>query len=97
MRGVDRPTPRLALYTPEVETTAPAHPERLHITGSTPTRTPGRWTRCTGLHSISDRPRRVDRDGGGVVYNTYLLHTQHFCMLVRLILNMLLTCTFNHV
>ena len=27
--------------------------------------TPGRWTRCTGLHSIPDRPRRVNRDGGG--------------------------------
>lgn len=29
--------------------------------------TPGRWTRCTGLHSIPDRPRRADRDGGGVL------------------------------
>lgn len=27
--------------------------------------TPGRWTRCTGLHSIPDRPRWVDRNGGG--------------------------------
>ena len=27
--------------------------------------TPGRWTRCTGLHSIPDKPRRADRDGGG--------------------------------
>ena len=29
------------------------------------THTPGRWTRCTGLHPIPDRPRRVDRTGGG--------------------------------
>lgn len=28
-------------------------------------RTPERWTRCTGPHSIPDRPRRVDRNGGG--------------------------------
>ena len=27
--------------------------------------TPGRWTRCTGLHSIPDRPRGVDRNGCG--------------------------------
>nr|DAF75253.1 MAG TPA: hypothetical protein [Caudoviricetes sp.] len=26
-----------------------------------------------------------------------MLHTQRFYMLVRLILNILLTCTFNHV
>lgn len=32
------------------------------------TRTPGRWTRCTGLHSIPDRPRGqivTVRDAGG--------------------------------
>ena len=40
-----------------------------------PTHTPGHWTRCTGLHSIPDRPRRADRTGGrrcnvsGKVYN----------------------------
>lgn len=28
------------------------------------TRTPGRWTRCTGLHSIPDRPRGADSTGG---------------------------------
>nr|DAF66868.1 MAG TPA: hypothetical protein [Bacteriophage sp.] len=59
----------------------PAHPDGLHSTGSSTGRarckadhahsrprtahTPGRWTRCTGLHSIPDRPRRVDRDGAG--------------------------------
>ena len=47
-----------------------AHPERLHITGSSADHTrhgtqPGRWTRCTGLHSIPDRPRGVDQGGGG--------------------------------
>lgn len=26
-----------------------------------------RWTRCTGLHSIQDRPCRADRNGGGVL------------------------------
>lgn len=26
--------------------------------------TPGRWARCTGMYSIPDRPRRVDRGGG---------------------------------
>ena len=43
-----------------------------------PTHTPKRWTRCTGLHSIPDRPRGNDRYGGmamgarsvsGKVYN----------------------------
>lgn len=66
------PHPQLAPYTPEVETQAPAHPDRLHITGSSagharhgaPTHTPGRWTRCTGLHPIPDRPRGADQDGG---------------------------------
>lgn len=29
--------------------------------------TSGRWARCTGLHSIQDRPCRVDRNGGGVL------------------------------
>lgn len=59
----------------------PAHPERLHSTGSSTGRarckadrpqqtthqhdTPGHLARCTGLHSISDKPRRVDQDGGG--------------------------------
>ena len=31
------------------------------------THTPGRWTRYTGLHSIPDRPRGADWDGGGVL------------------------------
>lgn len=29
--------------------------------------TPGRWTRCTGLHSIPDRPRRDNRTGRGAL------------------------------
>lgn len=33
--------------------------------GRAPIHTPKRWTRCTGLHSIPDRPRRADRTGGG--------------------------------
>lgn len=32
-----------------------------------PTHTPGCWTRCTGLHSIPDRPRRDDRTGCGAL------------------------------
>ena len=56
----------------------PAHPERLSSTGSSAGRArytradkyqcipqPGRWTRCTGLHSIPDRPRRDNRTGRG--------------------------------
>lgn len=60
--------------------------------------TPRPWAPCTGLHSIPDRPRLVDRDGAGAgEYKLKMLHTQRFCMLVRLILNILLTCTFNRV
>lgn len=63
-----------------------------------PTHTPKRWTRCTGLHSIPDRPRRDDRDDSGVgMHSACMLRVQRFYMLVRLILNILLTCTFNHV
>lgn len=55
----------------------PAHPDRLHSTGSRADRAktragkyqgrqpPKRWTRCTGLHSIPDRPRGADQYGGG--------------------------------
>lgn len=32
-----------------------------------PTHTPKRWTRCTGLHSIPDSPRRDDRTGCGAL------------------------------
>ena len=58
----------------------PAHPERLSSTGSSAGRArytradkyqcipqPGRWTRCTGLHSIPDRPRRDNRTGRGAL------------------------------
>lgn len=78
MSGHDLPHPRRSLYAPQVDTPAPsAHgttaqhrPCQLQgrppTTDHTPTRTPGRWTRCTGLRPIPDRPRRVDRDGGGL-------------------------------
>nr|DAM27977.1 MAG TPA: hypothetical protein [Caudoviricetes sp.] len=49
------------------------------------------------LHSIPDRPRLADRDGGAGGHSACALRVQHFCALVRLILNILLTCTFNHV
>ena len=78
--GTHHPHPRCSLYTPLVETAAPAHPDRLHSTGRARTRagqvpgqtmqgtahTPGRWTRCTGLHSIPDRPRRAIGTAGNV-------------------------------
>lgn len=35
------------------------------------THTPKRWTRCTGLHSIPDRPRLDDRTGCGVLDYLY--------------------------
>lgn len=57
----------------------PAHPGRLRRTGSRAGRAktragkyqgrppPKRWTRCTGLHQILDRPRRDDRTGCGAL------------------------------
>ena len=81
MSGHHLPHPRRSLYAPQVETTAPSAPGRTaqhrqqrrpyqiqgrpHTAGRAPAHTPGRWTRCTGLHSIPDRPRRCNRDGGG--------------------------------
>lgn len=65
------PHPRLAPYTPEVEASAPQRTrngctsQTARQTTQGTTHTPKRWTRCTGLHSIPDRPRRVDRTGGG--------------------------------
>ena len=32
-----------------------------------PTHTPKRWTRCTGLHTIPDRPRRDDQGDSGTL------------------------------
>ena len=80
-RGHDPPHPQRSPYTPPVETPAPSAPGttaqrrqqrrpcqmqgRPPTTNSAPTHTPGRWTRCTGMHSIPDRPRRVDRGGAG--------------------------------
>lgn len=104
------PHPRLAPYTPEVETPAPQH-TRTDRTSQAAVQaapdasqtmqgkahTPGRWTRCTGLHKIPNRPRRADRTGGVGGCSACMLHTQRFYVLVRLILNILLTCTFNHV
>jgi len=64
-RGHDPPHPRRSLYTPPVETQAPAHPERLHITGSkadharhgTHARTLEGWQRvrnCADLDSVQN-------------------------------------------
>lgn len=35
-------------------------------TGRALAHTPGRWTRCTGLHPMPDRPHRADWDGAGL-------------------------------
>lgn len=68
-----------AIYPAGGDPSAPAHPDGLHITGSRAGRArtradkyqgippPKRWTRCTGLHSIPDRPRRDDRTGCGAL------------------------------
>ena len=72
-RGIHPPHPRRSLYTPPVDTPAPsapgrtAHDRQQHrprqmqgkppTAGRAPTHTPGRWTRCTGLHLIPNRPR----------------------------------------
>lgn len=68
----DSPAPHpVAQYAPPVGG-SPSAPR------STGHDTPGRWTRCTGLHPIPDRPRGADRTGGrrwragsvsGKVYN----------------------------
>ena len=64
------PPPVLPIY-PRGGDTSPSAPGRPthHRQQRRPTQgmthTPGRWTRCTGLRSIPDRPRRGDRDGGG--------------------------------
>jgi hypothetical protein len=50
--------------------------------------TPGRWASCTG------QIRTAAGVGGR---NACMLRVQRFYALVRLILNILLTCTFNHV
>ena len=53
---------------------------------------------CT-RYQTATQGRSYRRHGGGGrgACNTCMLHTQHFYVLVRLILNILLTCTFNHV
>lgn len=58
------PSPQHARADCGAQATGQAVPEPGQTTQST-THTPKRWTRCTGLHPIPDRPRRVDRDGGG--------------------------------
>jgi hypothetical protein len=44
-----------------------------------------------------DTPHRSALDTRQAAPGANMLHTQHFYVLVRLILNILLTCTFNHV
>ena len=66
IRATDHPTPRLSPYTPEVgAASSPRTAGQASAPRSTGHDTPGHWTRCTGLHSIPDKPRRVDQDGGG--------------------------------
>nr|DAU93231.1 MAG TPA: hypothetical protein [Caudoviricetes sp.] len=66
---------------------APAHPDRLHITGSSAgsakTRADharhGALTRRTGLHTIPDRPRLVDRTGAGRWRAGSVSETEQIC------------------
>jgi hypothetical protein len=51
------PNPRLAPYTPEVETPAPAHPDRLHSTGSRAGRARCKADHATHRHTRSDAGR----------------------------------------
>lgn len=51
----------------------------------------------SALDTRQAAPGRSGRCKGWRACNADLLHTQHFCVLVRLILNILLTCTFNRV
>lgn len=97
--GTHLPHPRRSLYAPPVHPcplqrtrngyTAQAAgqtvPDARQTTQGT-THTPGRWTRCTGLHSIPDRPRRADRTGGGC-WNVQCLYVA--CA------TFLYACTFN--
>ena len=57
-RGHDLPHPRRSLYTPPVETPAPAHPDGLHITGSKADHA-RQGTHAQTLDTLGDR------DGGG--------------------------------
>jgi hypothetical protein len=63
-RGGD-PSPQRTRNGYTAQAAAQTAPNARQTTPRTDTHTPGRWTRCTGLHSIPDRPRRVDRNGGG--------------------------------
>ncbi len=67
-RASPAPPPAFSPYPSGGDPSPPAHPEGLHSTNSSrphTAHTPGRWTRCTGLHPIPDRPRQADRNGGG--------------------------------
>lgn len=82
-RGHDLPHPRRPLYTPPVEAPAPAHPDRLHSTGSSADRArckPDRPQQATHRHTRPNAGHAAqgDRDGGecwtacnvsGKVYN----------------------------
>lgn len=58
------PHPRLAPYTPEVETPAPAHPDGLHITGSSADPRKARHTRPNAGHAAPVCTRyQADRAG----------------------------------
>lgn len=42
------------------------------------TRTPERWTRCTGMHTIPDRPRWADHAGGGTLDGVECVYHAHY-------------------
>lgn len=69
-RGHDLPHPRRSPYTPPVDTPAPAHPDRLHSTGSSADRArckPDRPQQATRRHTRPNTGHATqgDRDGGG--------------------------------
>lgn len=82
-RGHDPPHPRRSLYTPPGGDPSPSAPgtathhrqqgRPCQMQGKqrhAPTHTPGRWTRCTGLHSIQDRSHLLRvLEGGQCVRN----------------------------
>lgn len=59
--------------------------------------TPAHFERLHGTGSRADRAGTIETAASAGACSACMLRMQRFYMLVRLILNMLLTCTFNHV
>lgn len=110
-RGHDLPHPRRSLYTPPVET--PAHssapgtaeqhrqqrrPCQIYQGGQVPGQTAARTLDTLHWSALDTRQATPGRSGRRRWRAcACMLRVQRFYVLVRLILNILLTCTFNHV